>query len=91
MYCCSPQKRARCLPTPDNFKREILKELKKDYLTAPDEDDLFGKSIGASLKMIPQQKALAKMKIEQLMYKIQYCNVQPTPYFPCLCIDNIYK
>ena len=68
--------------------------MKKDSLVAPDEDDLFGQSIGASLKkMAPQQKALAKMKIQPLMYEIQYCNVQPTP-ISCLiiqCIDNIHS
>lgn len=44
---------------------------------ALDEDDLFGRSIGASLKkMTDQQKALAKMKIQRLMYETKYC---PSP------------
>ena len=54
---------------------EILKELRKEEATpsAPDEDDLFGQSVGASLKkMSDQHKALAKMKIQQLLYEIQY-------------------
>ena len=59
MYFCSPRKRARRPPTPDDLEREILKELKKDSLAPPDEDDLFGQSIGASLKkMAPQQNEI---------------------------------
>ena len=43
----------------------------------------LAKALGNPLKkMTPQQKALAEMKIQQLMYEIHYCNVQPTPYFP---------
>ena len=61
MYCSNPRKRARQPPSPDDLERNILKELKSD------EDDPFGQSIGVSLKkMTPQQKALAKMKIQQL-------------------------
>ena len=75
--------------SPDDLDREILKQLQKDVdaTTEKDEDDLFGQSIGASLKkMAPQQKALAKMKIQQLLYEIQFnvqpSPVQPSPYYP---------
>ena len=45
--------------SPDDFDRELLKELKDS--SKQDEDDLFGLSIGGSLKkMTPQQKGLAK-------------------------------
>ena len=69
--------------TPDDIQREILKELHKEQATPlpPDEDDLFGQSIGATLKtMSAQQKALAKLWIQQVMYDTQYGNVQSTPY-----------
>ena len=45
-----------------------------------DEDDIFGLSIGASMKkMAPQQKSLAKIKIQQLLYEIEYGHSQ---YYP---------
>ena len=69
--------------TPDDIEREILKELRKEQATPlpPDEDDLFGQSIGATLKtMSAQQKALAKLRIQQVMYDTQYGTVQSTPY-----------
>ena len=80
----SPRKRVRRPATPDyDLEKEILKELKKDPVPA-DEDDLFGQSVGASLKMSAQQKCLAKLKIQQVMYDIQYCdsNMQSASYFP---------
>lgn len=66
---------------------EILKELRREQTSTnpPDEDELFGQSVGATLKtMAPQQKSLAKLRIQQVMYEIQYCNAQPSPssYFP---------
>ena len=64
--------------TPDDIEREILKELCKEQATPlpPDEDDLFGQSIGATLKtMSAQQKALAKLRIQQVMYDTQYGTV----------------
>lgn len=54
---------------------EILKELQKEKPTplVPDEDDLFGQTIIASLKKLSgQQKALAKVKIQQVLYEVQY-------------------
>ena len=69
--------------TPDDVEREILKELRKEQATplSPDEDDLFGQSIGATLKtMSAQQKTLAKLQIQQVMYDTQYGTAQSTPY-----------
>lgn len=70
--------------TPDEIEKEILKELRKEHaILPPDEDLLFGQSIGASLQtLLPQQKALAKMRIQQVLYDVQYCNVQASPYYP---------
>lgn len=66
--------------TSDDIEVEILKELRKGQ--SLDEDELFGQSVGATLKkMTDQQKALAKMKIQQVMYEIQYCPVQPTSFY----------
>jgi len=43
----------------------------------PDEDELFGLSLGEFLKKMPMhQKALAIMKIQQIMYEMQ-CNSAP--------------
>ena len=58
-----------------------MQELKRDD-TRKDEDDWFGLSIGATLKtMTLQQKALAKMRIQQMLYEIQFCNMQTPPYY----------
>ena len=68
---------------PDDIEGEILKELRKEQAIPlpPDEDDLFGQSIGATLKtMSVQQKALAKLRIQQVMYDTQYGTVQSSPY-----------
>lgn len=33
--------------------------------------------------MTDQQKALAKIKIQQVVYEVQYCNTQPaSSYYP---------
>ena len=64
----------------DVFELEILRQLKE---TAPsttsteientDEDFAFGKTIALTLKRLqPQQKSLAKMKIQQLLYEIEF-------------------
>lgn len=70
---------------PEDIEKSILHELQKEQPVPlpPDEDDLFGQSIGASLKnMTVQQKGLAKMRIQQIMYEVQFCNVSPTTYYP---------
>ena len=39
----------------------------------PDEDDLFGKSVGKELKKLsPFKKSLAKMKIQQMLHEIRW-------------------
>ena len=76
----SSRKRPRDSPGPSELEREILMELKRDTDAERDEDDVFGLSIGSTLKKItPQQKALAKLKIQQIMYEMQFCNNQPPP------------
>ena len=65
--------------------KEILKQLNREQTPSlpPDEDGFFGRSIGATLKtMSPQQKALAKMRIQQVMYEVQYCSVEPPNFYP---------
>lgn len=64
----------------EELERELLRELKKEKTTPPttDEDDLFGQSIVATLKKLPaQQKGLAKVKMQQVLYDIQFCNAYP--------------
>ena len=74
IYFFSQRKRRKRPLSPDDLEREILAELKRDAPQERDEDDLFGLSVGASLKkMTPQQKALAKVQIQKVMFEIQYC------------------
>lgn len=67
-----------------DIDKEILEELRREQtVSKPDEDELFGQSIGATLKtMTPQQKSLAKVRIQQVMYETQYSSVQPCQYYP---------
>ena len=56
--------------SPEEIDKEILKELGQELAPTlpPDEDVLFGQSVGANLKMMtPQQNTLAKMCIQQVM------------------------
>ena len=95
--CLYPHRPRQKKPQVENIdiNLEILKELRKEP-EAPlkpefDEDDLFGQRIGATLKKMPeQQKALAKMKIQQVLYEIQYCNVQPVPFYPSQDNNSVY-
>jgi hypothetical protein len=46
---------------------------------APDEDELFCLSVAASLRRFsPQKKALAKLRIQQVMYDVEFLNQVPT-------------
>ena len=57
---------------------DILKELQREKTAplVPDEDELFGQTIIASLKKLSgQQKALAKVKIQQVLYEVEYCQL----------------
>lgn len=64
------RKRHTCIA--DDIEVEILKFLKEEggqvkKEVIEDEDIVFGKSIGLSLKKLqPQQKSLAKIKIQQI-------------------------
>ena len=76
------KKRKRSLTTVDELELEILRELKqsKSETASADEDDLFGQSIAATLKKLPpQQKALAKVKMQNLLYEVQFCTPQLPP------------
>ena len=45
-----------------------------------DEDSLFGQSIAASLKkMDPRKKALAKIKLQQVLFDIEFSTPAPYP------------
>ncbi|KDR22277.1 transcription factor Adf-1-like [Zootermopsis nevadensis] len=45
----------------------------------PDEDELFCLSVAASLRRFsPQRKALAKLRIQQVMYDVQFLNQVPS-------------
>lgn len=46
---------------------------------SPDEDELFCLSVAASLRRFsPQKKALAKLRIQQVMYDVEFLNQVPT-------------
>ena len=76
MYTAHQLKRKKQASNPDlELDKEILKELRRERVPSPppDEDNLFGSSIGATLKsMAPQQKALAKICFQQELYETQY-------------------
>ena len=75
-----PKKTKKSSTPTEDLELEILKELRRNQSDAPDEDDLFGQSIAATLKKFnAQQKALVKMRIQQLLYEVQFCPPQPPP------------
>ena len=68
----------------DDIDVEILRQLKaldkKEAEHDLDEEGLYAQSIAGTLrKMTPEQRAMAKMKIQQILYEIQYC-IPQTPY-----------
>lgn len=67
----------------DEVDLEILRQLKdleKKEPEEPDEEDMYAKSVAATLKkMSPEQRAMAKLKIQQVLYEVQYCMPQ-APY-----------
>ena len=69
--------------TADEVDLEILRQLKdldKKEPEQPDEEDLYAKSVAGTLKkMTPEQRAMAKLKIQQVLYEVQYCLPQ-APY-----------
>ena len=63
----------------DPIEMEILSQLKKtcEVPNTEDEDTSFGKFIALSIKKLdPKSKALAKIKIQQLLYDMEF---QPSP------------
>ena len=80
----APKKMKKSATPLDQLEVEILKEIRRSQpseTTSPDEDDLFGQSVAATLKNLsPRQKALAKMRMQQLLYEVQFCPPQhPLP------------
>ena len=70
----------------DAIEVEILRQLKETSTSTAsievdnaDEDFTFGRTVALTLKRLqPQQKSLAKLKIQQLLHKIEY----PPPSYP---------
>ena len=70
--------------TQDNTEllMEVVQNTNKFLSTAgkrsqPDEDDLFGQSVGKELKNLsPFKKSLAKMKIQQMLHEIRWGTIE---------------
>ena len=76
----------------DPVEEEILYQLKESNKLPPsesnDEDLSFGRMIAMNLKrLLPQQKAQAKIKIQQLLYDIEFS----TPVTPPLPFRQHYQ
>lgn len=59
----------------DEVDLEIIRQLKgmEKQGQELDEEDHYGQSVAGTLrKMSPEQRALAKMRIQQILYEIQY-------------------
>jgi hypothetical protein len=60
----------------------------------PDADELFCLSVAASLRRFsPQKKALAKLRIQQVMYDVEFLDEVPTnatSVRPCYSNDTIF-
>ena len=65
----------------DELDLEILKQLKSmDKEQNQEEEELYARSVAMTLQLMnPEQKALAKMKIQQVLYETQYSFPQPLP------------
>ena len=71
----------------DEVDVEILKQLKAmDSKKEPDrelldEEGVYAQSVAATLrKMTPEQRGMAKIKIQQILYEIQYCMPPQSSY-----------
>ena len=71
---------------PDAVEMEILCQLKEttqpegvaNIMASNDEDFSYGKAIALTLKRLqPQKKAQAKIKIQQLLYDIEFSQAHP--------------
>ena len=76
-------KKRKCIAPTDEVDLETLRQLKG--LDKPqkevDEEDLYSQSVAATLRnMTSEQRAMAKIKIQQILYEIQYC--MPQAPFP---------
>lgn len=65
-----------CVAPADEIELEILHQLKglEKSEKEIDEEDQYSRSVVATLRnMSSEQRALAKIKIQQVLYEIQYC------------------
>ena len=60
----------------DAVELEIIRQLQRDA-NAEDENDLFGQSVGIALKKLePQKRALAKIKIQEILFNLEFDDIQ---------------
>lgn len=72
----------------DDVDVEILKQLKamdsnskKEPDHELDEESVYAQSVAATLRnMTPEQREMAKIKIQQILYEIQYCMPPQSAY-----------
>ena len=66
-----PGKKRKSEAPADEVDTEILRQLKQGQEL--DEEDHYRQSVAGTLrKMSPEQRALAKIRIQQILYEIQY-------------------
>ena len=76
-------KRPRHEKTPDNsqFLMKVIEDTNQFISSAskieePDEDDLYGQSIGKELKKLSAyQKSLTKLRIQQVLHEVRWSNL----------------
>ena len=78
----------------DAIDMEILQQLKKTALSIMDTDDedfVFGRAIALTMKNLqPQQKSLAKIKIQQLVHEVEFPQSLPfIPHLKTIMVDII--
>lgn len=63
----------------DEVDAEILRQLGNMKESEADQDSLFAQSIAAALKqMDPQKKSLAKIKIQQSLFEVEFGPTYPS-------------
>ena len=74
----------KCVTPADEVDLQILQNLKEMQQNVSEEEELFGKSVAASIRnMPPEQRAMAKIRIQQVLYDIQFQSPSaPYPYYP---------
>ena len=82
----------------DTVELEILKQLgaSTEAKKEEDGDTLLGQSIAATLRTLdPQKKAFAKMRLQQVLYEIQFNPTFPTcstpPTGPLSAAERMYQ